>query len=61
MIPLARFSIFFSFMLPSTSAFAVSNSASSSCDIAVVGCGVLGTSLCRQLLSSPDFESKTGE
>ena len=34
---------------------------SSSGDIAVVGCGVLGTSLCKQLLSSPDFGSKTGE
>ena len=29
--------------------------------IAVVGCGVLGTSLCKQLLSSPDFEGVQGE
>ena len=28
-------------------------------DIAVVGCGVLGTSLCKQLLSHPDFESRS--
>jgi nucleoside-diphosphate-sugar epimerase len=27
-------------------------------DIAVVGCGVLGTSLCKQLLSHPDFASR---
>jgi len=26
-------------------------------DIAIVGCGVLGTSLCKQLLSSADFKS----
>jgi len=30
-----------------------------SSDIAVVGCGVLGTSLCKQLLSSPDFKGKS--
>ena len=29
-------------------------------DIAVVGCGVLGTSLCKQLLSSPSFEGRSG-
>lgn len=28
--------------------------------IAVVGCGVLGTSLCKQLLESPDFDGRTG-
>ena len=28
-------------------------------DIAVVGCGVLGTSLCKQLLSHPDFASRS--
>lgn len=27
-------------------------------DLAIVGCGVLGTSLCKQLLSSPDFASR---
>ncbi len=30
-------------------------------DIAVVGCGVLGTSLCKQLLSSPDFQGRKGK
>eukprot|EP00985_Skeletonema_marinoi_P034575 scaffold44279_cov153-Skeletonema_marinoi.AAC.1 len=28
-------------------------------DIAVVGCGVLGTSLCKQLLSHPDFATRS--
>uniref|UniRef100_A0A7S3PV73 NAD-dependent epimerase/dehydratase domain-containing protein n=1 Tax=Chaetoceros debilis TaxID=122233 RepID=A0A7S3PV73_9STRA len=28
-------------------------------DIAIVGCGVLGTSLLRQLVTSPEFESKS--
>lgn len=28
-------------------------------DVAVIGCGVLGTSLCKQLLESPDFSSRT--
>ena len=35
------------------------SSSSSSSDIAIVGCGVLGTSLCKQLLSHPDFASRT--
>ena len=30
-------------------------------DIAIVGCGVLGTSLLRQLVTSPEFESKSSE
>ena len=29
-------------------------------DFAVVGCGVLGTSLCRQLLNSPEFGARVG-
>jgi len=29
--------------------------------VAVVGCGVLGTSLCRQILGSSDFGSRSGE
>ena len=29
--------------------------------VAVVGCGVLGTSLCKQLLESPHFSGNTGE
>lgn len=28
--------------------------------VAVIGCGVLGTSLCKQLLESPQFESSKG-
>lgn len=28
-------------------------------DLAIVGCGVLGTSLCKQLLSHPDFSSRS--
>ena len=28
-------------------------------DVAVIGCGVLGTSLCKQLMESPDFSSQT--
>lgn len=28
-------------------------------DLAIVGCGVLGTSLCKQLLSHPDFASRS--
>lgn len=34
-----------------------SSSSSSESDYAIVGCGVLGTSLCRQLLTSPEFSS----
>ncbi len=30
-------------------------------DIAVVGCGVLGTSLCEQLLSDSEFRSTSGK
>jgi hypothetical protein len=29
--------------------------------VAVVGCGVLGTSLCKQILECPDFEGRQGE
>ena len=29
-------------------------------DIAIIGCGVLGTSLCKQLLTSPDFQGRSG-
>ena len=29
--------------------------------IAVVGCGVLGTSLCKQLIENPKFGSRSGE
>lgn len=34
-------------------------SSKTSSDIAVVGCGVLGTSLCKQLLASPDFKGRS--
>jgi hypothetical protein len=34
--------------------------ASSHQQCAVIGCGVLGKSLCQQLLASPDFEGWTG-
>ena len=37
---------------------AAPSSSSSKADIAVIGCGVLGTSLCRQLLTHPDFASR---
>lgn len=39
----------------------LSSSASAPSQCAVVGCGVLGTSLCRQLLESPDFEGRSGK
>ena len=29
--------------------------------VAVVGCGVLGTSLCKQILECPDFDGRQGE
>ena len=29
--------------------------------VAVVGCGVLGTSLCKQILACPDFDGREGE
>ncbi|KAL7552933.1 hypothetical protein ACHAWF_016187 [Thalassiosira exigua] len=49
--------------LPSSSSLAFALSASppspASADVAVVGCGVLGSSLCRQILSSPHFASRT--
>ena len=48
-------------LLSPASAFSLPNNFASSSDIAIVGCGVLGTSLCKQLLSSPGFEFKTGE
>jgi len=56
--------LFVVYLQSAVSTFAVSNTISSSSptttnDIAIVGCGVLGTSLCKQLLSSPDFNSKT--
>jgi len=38
-----------------------SSSSSLSCSVAVIGCGVLGTRLCQQLLQSPDFEGWTGK
>lgn len=38
--------------------FSTTSSSSPKADIAVIGCGVLGTSLCRQLLSHPDFASR---
>jgi hypothetical protein len=38
----------------------LSSSASPS-QCAVVGCGVLGTSLCKQLLATPEFEGWTGK
>ena len=40
-----------------TTAFSAPSTAKA--DIAVVGCGVLGTSLCKQLLSHPDFASRS--
>ena len=40
-----------------TTAFSAPTTAKA--DIAVVGCGVLGTSLCKQLLSHPDFASRS--
>jgi len=48
----------FTLMLTSM-ATAFSAPAAGKADIAVVGCGVLGTSLCRQLLSHPDFASRS--
>lgn len=39
-------------------AAAMSSVASKEC--AVVGCGVLGTSLCRQLIESPEFADWDG-
>uniref|UniRef100_A0A7S2SE39 NAD-dependent epimerase/dehydratase domain-containing protein n=1 Tax=Eucampia antarctica TaxID=49252 RepID=A0A7S2SE39_9STRA len=53
--------ILFVFANVGTSIIAESFSVSSSSDngsIAVFGCGVLGTSLCKQLLSSSDFDSR---
>ena len=32
-----------------------------SSECAVVGCGVLGTSLCKQILASPEFSDWQGE
>lgn len=48
----------FTLMLTSV-ATAFSAPTAAKADIAVVGCGVLGTSLCRQLLSHPDFASRS--
>jgi hypothetical protein len=36
-------------------------SVSSPSECAVVGCGVLGTSLCKQMLESPEFASWKGK
>ena len=30
-------------------------------EIAVIGCGVLGTSLCKQLIEAPEFSAASGE
>eukprot|EP00584_Thalassiosira_punctigera_P011780 CAMPEP_0172547020 /NCGR_PEP_ID=MMETSP1067-20121228/16660_1 /TAXON_ID=265564 ORGANISM="Thalassiosira punctigera, Strain Tpunct2005C2" /NCGR_SAMPLE_ID=MMETSP1067 /ASSEMBLY_ACC=CAM_ASM_000444 /LENGTH=326 /DNA_ID=CAMNT_0013334037 /DNA_START=39 /DNA_END=1019 /DNA_ORIENTATION=- len=49
-------------LLMSTSAsraFSAPQPITSTSDLAIVGCGVLGTSLCKQLLSHPDFASRT--
>lgn len=48
-------------MLPSSSrAFSAPQpTTTAKSDLAIVGCGVLGTSLCKQLLSHPDFASRT--
>lgn len=40
---------------------ALATTMSTSGDIAVIGCGVLGTSLCRQILASADFDGRSGE
>jgi hypothetical protein len=37
-----------------------SSSANTSNSIAIVGCGVLGTSLCKQILACPELESVKG-
>jgi len=49
---------FSSLLLVPLTASAMTVSAAS--DVAVVGCGVLGTSLCKQLLESADFASAKG-
>jgi hypothetical protein len=41
-----------------SSAMSVSSAAS---ECAVVGCGVLGTSLCKQMIGSPQFSSWKGK
>ena len=41
------------------SAMSLPSNTESSC--AVVGCGVLGTSLCKQLIESPEFSSWKGK
>ncbi|KAL7536657.1 hypothetical protein ACHAXR_007314 [Thalassiosira sp. AJA248-18] len=43
---------------PSSNAFSAPQPTATS-DLAIVGCGVLGTSLCKQLLFHPDFASRT--
>ena len=55
-------------MLPSTMISGLSSSVAASVsskqsprkECAVIGCGVLGTSFCKQLLASSDFEGWSG-
>lgn len=54
------FSFLFKIMSILTSVTAFASPSLSSCDsVAIFGCGVLGTSLCKQILSCPDFQSKS--
>lgn len=56
------FTFLFKIMSILTSVTAFASPSLSSCDsVAIFGCGVLGTSLCKQILSCPDFQSKSGE
>ena len=52
---LTQFLLAASLVWPLSFAMSVSSS-----ECAVVGCGVLGTSLCKQLLASPEFENLKG-
>ena len=56
LLPVVFFCSFLVFCPSSSLAFA---SMSNRNDVAVIGCGVLGTSLCKQLLESPAFSSRT--
>jgi hypothetical protein len=50
--------VFFLGQISSAAAMSISSSGALEC--AVVGCGVLGTSLCKQMIESPEFSSWKG-
>jgi hypothetical protein len=54
-----RTTFLFTLLLPSCLSL-VSTAMSCTGGVAVIGCGVLGTSLCKQLIEAPEFSEASG-